>query len=243
MAFVCSVFGLCCSLGAVVMPSDLVTTVAAFSEDNNFDSNPDPDVDQRDLLGNRGTVIGEVVAGVFGDSLVLSGPSSENFLIRADSIESSIARTVSAGPPVMAAASTLFAITFEIEPGEEGVLALDFSYALQNLGVSSEVELAYSLTGPFGEDVSAFAGRFAVANGDADLLGSISESSSTLGSGSYTFSLGANIPLTDIQNIQSESVIVNDFSLEFIRAASVPEPSILISASFGLCFLFARRAR
>lgn len=218
-----------------------MTTVNSFSENSSTDLDSDPSIDFKNLTRSNGAVQGDIRSAVTGQDLAFpTGAPLGSFLVEATSIQALVERTENAGPPTTGSASATFEVSFEIEPSEIGTLALDFSYALENLGISSTAQLSWSLVGPAGQDLSSFSGSTMVANGDAAVSNAVSQSNSTLSSGNYSFQITAIVPLADVQNTQSAAINVQNFRLEF---TSIPEPSTLASLGLGSLLLLGLRSR
>lgn len=230
---------LCLSIhakSATVSVPDLVSTVMSDSGSGEPDMDPDPLIDTRDLVANGNTV--GFVSSVAPDLLLSSdSPDPGDFMIltNAESLRAEVDRTVNSGRPVRdVTAMSMLSIAFTLDPGETGTLNLDFSYALEDLGVSSE--LVYSLTGPNGA-VTAFGGNFSTVTGGTSQSGVVNTSGLLTDAGIYTFKITASIPLDDVQNTQSGFVDVDGFSLSF-DSAGIPEPtSITLFMLAVLCSL------
>ena len=219
---------------ASVMVGDLIITVDSVG--STADLNGDLLTDERNLTNNKG-IVGSAVSSMSPPTLVTNSPVLGNFSVTANSGSAMVERTLSPGSPVSGSSLTEFEITFSLAAGEEGTLNLDFDYELQNLGISSS--LVWSLTGP-DANVSTFGGSFDTASGPASQVGSISSSDTLSTSGTYTFTIIAEVPLTSLSNIASGEALFSNFALGF---QTIPEPSTPLLLSLVSLALLSKRRR
>ena len=215
------------SHGAVVAIPDLVATVISTGADT--DSNSDPLIDLRNLINGqvRGTATSSAGA------LDLDIPQPDDFSITGSALSAELARSSNGGSLPSSATST-YQITFAVATGETGNLSVNFSYALQNLGIPSQ--LSWSLTGP-DVNVSSVAGGFDTSTGAATQSGNVSQTTTLSTAGTYTFTVTATTSTTSIPNdagLKSSSGITG-FSLDYVK--TIPEPSsaaLLLLSSISL---------
>ena len=220
--------------GATVATSGgLQTTVV--STGNPIDSDPDPLVDYRNLV--NGIVRGRATSSA--TNLMLSVPQIGDFSVTGDGFSAELER-FSNGGKLPSSATSSYEINFSVAADDGGLLKLDFSYLLQNLGVSSE--LSWSLIGP-DPNISVFEGGSDTASGSAIQAGLVSQSATLSTSGSYTFAISVTTSTSDIPNgggLKSYAGI-SGFSLSFTQPSTVPEPSTGALVVISSLLLLRRR--
>ncbi|YCM43340.1 hypothetical protein V2O64_18710 [Verrucomicrobiaceae bacterium 227] len=218
---------------AVIAAPDLVSTLISVSDGSTVDKDSSPLVDFKDLI--NGNDRGDVISAASGLELLIPGP--ENFAVSAASLSSNTSRG-NAGGPVESSSLSQYEISFELAGAETGELSLQFSYALQDLGVASSI--SWSLVGPSGAIAALSGTRNAVSGQSAQQTGAVNQAT-VLTQGSYTFTIKTLQATQTLQNQKSGLAEITDFTFNYSKDTSIPEPSTALLSLLVIPALLRRR--